>query len=67
LVQQVSPRGHCGSWEREPVVARATRGETPGITIVASDAPMTRTARRRGIGSASVRASSSKKRSVLTG
>jgi hypothetical protein len=42
------------------------RGETPGIAIAASDAPMTRTARRRGIGSASVRARSSKKRSALT-
>jgi hypothetical protein len=31
-----------------------------------SEAPMTRTARRRGIGSANVRARSSKKRSALT-
>ena len=58
--------GHMPSEVPRGAAACAIRGETPGTASAASDAPSTRTARRRGIGSASVRATWSKKSSVLT-
>jgi hypothetical protein len=66
--QHMYPRGHGGAGfcVRDVGRARAARGDTPGMATAARDAPMTRTARRRGIGSASVRARSSKNRSPLT-
>ncbi len=45
---------------------RAVREEIPGTAIATSDVPIMRMARLRGIGSARVRARSSKKRSPLT-
>lgn len=60
--------GHIRRSPGQPALIkpRAGRGENPGTATATSDAPITRTARRRGIGAARVRARSSKKRSALT-